>query len=111
MEDLQRLAENGKEQKEVTIKVTQPSTNSDPKETTKEPPKQAPPTRKWIMNQMRNAREITKEGHRWSVPTGEGCHFLSLECLLETLLRVGSSTANRHILETLLLTLVSRVSG
>ena len=85
MEDLKRMANGGKEQKEVTIKVTQPSTNSETKEVNKEPPKQAPPTRKWIMNQMRNAREITKEGHRWTVPTGtRGCYFYHIESLLET---------------------------
>ena len=72
MEELQAMtAQEDQKKKGVTIKVTNPSTTSTIKnqDSVKEKvPIQ--PTRKWIMNQMRNAREVTKEGHRWTVPIG-----------------------------------------
>ena len=71
MEELQAMTAEDQKKKEVTIKVTKPSTTSTIKnqDSIKEKvPVQ--PTRKWIMNQMRNAREVTKEGRKWTVPIG-----------------------------------------
>ena len=80
MEDLQAITAQDEKKKEVTINVTKPSTSSTIKNQDSIKDKaRVQPTRKWIMNQMRNAREVTKEGRRWSVPIGNDISLMNYE--------------------------------